>query len=64
MTRTEGKTGIAELCAHAFSATTISAKRLDESLARFASRPLQEPFLLLRERAEVIVDQFQKVPAF
>ena len=35
-----------ELCGHAFSASSISAinKRLDESLAAFAGRPLQEPF--------------------
>ncbi|ESY29400.1 hypothetical protein X749_14800 [Mesorhizobium sp. LNJC391B00] len=35
-----------ELCGHAFSASSISAinKGLDESLAAFARRPLQEPF--------------------
>ena len=35
-----------ELCGHAFSASAISAinKRLDESLAAFAGRPLTEPF--------------------
>ena len=35
-----------ELCGHAFSASSISAinKRLDDSLAAFAERPLLEPF--------------------
>ena len=45
-----------ELCGHAFSASSISAinKRLDESLAAFAGRPLQEPFpyLILDARYE------------
>lgn len=47
-----------ELCGHAFSASSISAinKRLDESLAAFAGRPLQEPF------AYLIVDaRYEKV---
>jgi putative transposase len=47
-----------ELCGHAFSASSISAinKRLDESLAAFASRPLQEPFpyLILDARYEKV----------
>src|SRR5829696_2974579 len=35
-----------ELCGHSFSASAISAinKRLDDSLAQFASRRLEEPF--------------------
>jgi putative transposase len=38
-----------ELCGHAFSASAISAvnKRLDESLAAFAGRRLEEPFAYL-----------------
>lgn len=47
-----------ELCGHAFSASAISAinKRLDESLAAFAGRPLQEPFpyLILDARYEKV----------
>jgi transposase-like protein len=47
-----------ELCGHAFSASSISAinKRLDESLAAFAGRPLQEPFpyLILDARYEKV----------
>mgnify|MGYP003287035570 CR=1 FL=1 len=47
-----------ELCGHAFSASSISAinKRLDESLAAFARRPLQEPFayLILDARYEKV----------
>lgn len=47
-----------ELCGHAFSASAISAinKRLDESLAAFAKRPLQEPFayLILDARYEKV----------
>ncbi|MFI0845915.1 IS256 family transposase [Mesorhizobium sp. IMUNJ 23232] len=47
-----------ELCGHAFSASSISAinKRLDESLAAFASRPLHEPFpyLILDARYEKV----------
>jgi len=47
-----------ELCGHAFSASSISAinKRLDESLAAFAKRPLQEPFayLILDARYEKV----------
>jgi putative transposase len=35
-----------ELCGHSFSASSISTinKRLDQSLAQFAARPLREPF--------------------
>lgn len=47
-----------ELCGHAFSASAISAinKRLDESLAAFACRPLHEPFayLILDARYEKV----------
>src|SRR5262245_43111824 len=47
-----------ELCGHAFSASAISAinKRLDESLAAFAGRPLHEPFpyLILDARYEKV----------
>jgi putative transposase len=47
-----------ELCGHAFSASAISAinKRLDESLAAFAARPLAEPFpyLILDARYEKV----------
>jgi putative transposase len=47
-----------ELCGHAFSASSISAinKRLDESLAAFAERPLHEPFpyLILDARYEKV----------
>lgn len=47
-----------ELCGHAFSASSISAinKRLDESLAAFAERPLAEPFayLILDARYEKV----------
>jgi transposase-like protein len=47
-----------ELCGHAFSASSISAinKRLDESLAAFATRPLHEPFpyLILDARYEKV----------
>jgi len=47
-----------ELCGHAFSASSISAinKRLDESLAAFAGRPLHEPFpyLILDARYEKV----------
>jgi transposase-like protein len=49
-----------ELCGHSFSASTISSinKRLDESLARFASRPLNEPYpyLILDARYERVRD--------
>jgi transposase-like protein len=45
-----------ELCGHSFSASSISAinRRLDESLAQFASRPLSEafPYLILDARYE------------
>jgi putative transposase len=45
-----------ELCGHSFSASAISAinKRLDESLAQFAARPLSEsyPYLILDARYE------------
>src|SRR6059058_114123 len=45
-----------ELCGHSFSASAISAinKRLDESLAAFAQRPLAEPvpYLILDARYE------------
>ena len=48
----------AELCGHAFSASSISAinKRLDESLDAFARRPLAEPFpdLILDARYEKV----------
>lgn len=47
-----------ELCGHAFSASAISSinKRLDESLAAFANRPLAEPFpyLILDARYEKV----------
>ena len=47
-----------ELCGHSFSASAISAinKRLDESLAAFAQRPLTEPFpyLILDARYEKV----------
>jgi transposase-like protein len=47
-----------ELCGHSFSASTISQinKGLDESLARFASRPLEEdyPYLILDARYEKV----------
>lgn len=47
-----------ELCGHAFSASAISAinKKLDESLAAFANRPLNEPFayLILDARYEKV----------
>lgn len=47
-----------ELCGHAFSASAISAinKRLDESLAAFAGRPLAEPYpyLILDARYEKV----------
>src|SRR5215213_2342679 len=47
-----------ELCGHAFSASAISAinKRLDDSLAQFASRRLEEPFpyLILDARYEKV----------
>jgi len=47
-----------ELCGHAFSASSISAinKRLDESLAAFAKRPLAEPFAYL-----IIDARYEKV---
>jgi putative transposase len=47
-----------ELCGHSFSASTISQinKGLDESLARFAGRPLEEeyPYLILDARYEKV----------
>lgn len=47
-----------ELCGHSFSASTISQinKGLDESLARFASRALEEeyPYLILDARYEKV----------
>ena len=47
-----------ELCGHASSASTISAinKTLDESLERFAQRPLEEkyPYLVLDARYEKV----------
>jgi len=47
-----------ELCGHSFSASTISQinKGLDESLARFAHRPLEEeyPYLILDARYEKV----------
>jgi transposase-like protein len=47
-----------ELCGHSFSASAISAinKRLDESLAQFAARRLEEPFpyLILDARYEKV----------
>jgi putative transposase len=47
-----------ELCGHAFSASAISAvnKTLDESLERFAKRPLEEvyPYLVLDARDEKV----------
>ena len=49
-----------ELCGHSFSASTISQinKGLDESLARFAARPLDEddPYLILDARYEKVRD--------
>ena len=47
-----------ELCGHSFSASTISQinKGLDEALARFANRPLEEdyPYLILDARYEKV----------
>ncbi len=47
-----------ELCGHSFSATTISAinKTMDESLEKFAKRPLEEayPYLILDARYEKV----------
>jgi hypothetical protein len=47
-----------ELCGHSFSASAISSinKRLDDSLAQFASRRLEEPFpyLILDARYEKV----------
>jgi transposase-like protein len=47
-----------ELCGHSFSASAISSinKRLDDSLAQFASRQLEEPFpyLILDARYEKV----------
>jgi putative transposase len=47
-----------ELCGHAFSASAISAvnKTMDESLERFAKRPLEEayPYLVLDARYEKV----------
>lgn len=47
-----------ELCGHSFSASAISAinKGLDEALARFANRPLDEayPYLILDARYEKV----------
>src|ERR1700692_2080488 len=47
-----------ELCGHSFSASSISAinKRLDQSLAQFATRPLHEvfPYLIVDARYERI----------
>jgi transposase-like protein len=47
-----------ELCGHSFSASAISAinKTLDESLERFAKRPLEEPYpyLILDARYEKV----------
>jgi putative transposase len=49
-----------ELCGHSFSASSISAivKRLDEQLAQFASRTLEEayPYLILDARYEKVRD--------
>src|ERR687884_1985514 len=54
----KGKAVTEELCGHAFSASSISAvdKRLDESLAAFAGRRLEEPFayLILDARYEKV----------
>jgi putative transposase len=54
------KTITEELCGHSFSASTISAinKGLDEALARFAHRPLDEPYpyLILDARYERVRD--------
>jgi putative transposase len=45
-----------ELCGHSFSASSISTinKRLDQSLAQFAARPLNEafPYLIVDARYE------------
>ena len=55
-----------ELCGHAFSASAISAinKRLDDSLAAFAGRPLAEPFpyLILDARYEKVREGGVVVP--
>jgi putative transposase len=52
---------IGELCGHAFSASAISAvnKTLDESLERFAKRPLEEayPYLVLDARSEKVREE-------
>jgi len=49
-----------ELCGHSFSASSISAinKGLDEALAKFANRPLDEayPYLILDARYERVRD--------
>jgi putative transposase len=49
-----------ELCGHSFSASSISAivKRLDEQLAQFANRTLEEayPYLILDARYEKVRD--------
>lgn len=49
-----------ELCGHSFSASTISSidKSLDEALARFANRPLEEayPYLILDARYEKVCE--------
>jgi putative transposase len=49
-----------ELCGHGFSASTVSTinQRLDESLAQFAERPLDEayPYLILDARYEKVRD--------
>ena len=49
-----------ELCGHSFSASSISAivKRLDDQLAQFASRTLEEayPYLILDARYEKVRD--------
>lgn len=49
-----------ELCGHTFSAATISSinKTLDESLEKFAKRPLEEayPYLILDARYEKVRD--------
>ena len=51
---------IEELCGHSFSASTISGinKGLDEALARFANRHLEEPcpYLILDARHERVRD--------
>ena len=55
-----------KLCGHSFSASAISAinKRLDDSLAAFARRPLAEPYayLILDARYEKVREDGSSAP--